>query len=171
MAALVVASCAPTRVHLSTDAPQVKQLFVVAGGFGTLRPIFEEGNSRTLGDFAQNLPSGTYDHATFRLADADDSANVWKVVTSPKTDWLDYKVSRLGDEVTVVVNKSGFKKRPDMCLGFVVLSDGATSGQRYFGTLIDTIDIEPSGFSIFKSGPSIRVALQGDGSPVWNKTD
>lgn len=171
LAALAAASCAPTRAHLSTDAPQVKQVFVVAGGFGTLRPIFDAGNSQTLGDFAQNLPDESYDHATFRLVDGDDSANVWKVETKPRTDWLEHKISRLGDEVTVVVNKSGLKKRTDMCLGFIVLSDDATSGQRYFGTLIDTVDIEPSGFWVFKSGPSIRVALQGDGPPVWNKTD
>lgn len=170
-AALLAVSCAPTRVHLSTSAPQVKQVFAVAAGFGTLSPVFEKGDSRTLGDFAQRLPSGAYDFASFRLADSGDATNVWKTSTEPTTGWMGYSISQGGDEVKVTIDKSGFSKRPDLCLGVVVLTDSANTGQRYYGTMIDTASIEPTGFWIFKSGPSMRVALQGDGPPTRTSRD
>lgn len=167
----LAASCSPTRLYISTDQPEVRQVFVVAGGLGTLRPIFNDGSSRTLGDYAQNLPNSSFDHTTLRLASGGDSVNVWTSVTEPRTDFLDYEISPAGGEVKVSLKQGAFKKMPDTALGVIVLTDSATRGQKYFGTLFDTPIIEPTGFSLIASGPSLRVALPGDAAPVWFKAD
>jgi len=168
---LSVVGCTPTRLHVSTDAPQVKQVFIIAGSMGKLTPAFDAGDSRTLGDFAQNLPADSYDHATLRLAGLDSSANVWTGVTMPRTDWFECEISDAGDEVLVSVKGSAFEMRPDLCLGVVTLTDSASTGQRYLGTMIDTMNLKPTGFAMMASGPSLRVVLPGDDAPVWFKTD
>lgn len=143
----------------------MKQVFAVAGSFVELQGIFEAGDTRTLGDFARRLPDNSYDHVKVSLDESEGQASDWRVAAEPRTKWLHASVSELGDEVKVVIDRSGFSKREDLCLGIIVLTESAEEGG-YYGMLIETVDIEPSGFWIFKSGPAIRVALRGDAPPV-----
>lgn len=163
---LCTLSCSSLEVKMTTSSPQVKQAFVVAGGFGTLEPIFEEGDSRALGDLAQNLPKNSYGHTTFRLADRDDATNVWAIAAPATVEWLHPRVNKFGDEISVVIDRKALKKYPDLSLGLVVLTDSANTGQRYYGHMIDSFDLEPGGFWFIKRGPKLRVSLRGDAAPL-----
>lgn len=169
--ATLMVSCSPTRLYISTDQPEVKQVFVVAGSFGTLEAFFDKGSSRALGDFAQNLPNSSFDHTTLRLADQGDSVRAWKSVAAPRTDFLRCKIAASGDEVEITLKKGTFEKIADTALGVIVLTDSASQGQRYYGTLLGTPEIEPAGASFVASGPSIRVSLLGNDPPAYFKAN
>ncbi len=166
--ATMIASCAPTRVHIRTDEIEVKQVFVVAAEAGELEEAFEGGSSRLLGDFAQNLSESNYNHTSLSWGSLDNSGRAWSVITEPRQDWLGYKIAPGAREVTVTIKRSAFDD-PNTCLGIIVLTDTPSSGRKYFGKLLPTKDIEPTGFSLIASGPSLRVRLEDDRAPVVDR--
>jgi len=164
----LMTSCAPTRVHIRTNENEVKQVFVVAAEASDLDEAFEGGSSRLLGDFAQNLPESNHNHTSLAWGRRNDSSEAWSVMTEPRQDWLAYKIAPEAQEVTVTIKRSAFDD-PNTCLGIIVLTDTPTSGQKYFGKLLLTKDIEPTGFALIASGPSLRVRLEDDGAPVVDR--